>query len=922
MATPYYIPEDRVPLPPPNAEVFTTCCDYCIVACGYKVYRWPLGQEGGQKANENAFKKNFPVGPLGRWVSPNQHNVVIANGKPHHVIVVPDEATEAVNMTGDASIRGGCIAQKVYNPQKPTKDRLQRPMVRIFDTLMPVTWDFALDVCAEVSKHVIKEHSESAWACKTMSYQYIENLYAITRFALKDINTPAFTWHDSPAAGEESAGVAFAGFQTFGPSYWDRANADVLFISGTDPFETKTILWNEWIMPAIQKKKMKVIMVLPRKTAGAAYAEANGGLFLDVYPGTDAILYNAIARVIVENKGEDMDFIKNWTSNFSSPQWETESGFGRGTRNTHWQWITTWGKLAAKGYEDWKAWLLSEKEIEINKASEITGVSVEKIKKAAEMLGNADGKKKVSFGYEKGNYWSNNYLNTASLGSLALLTGCGNRPGRMMGRFGGHQRGGVMGGGYPGNKAADKFGGRRRLTLDVDRWLESGHIRFAWVVGNTWMSAMSGSQSIMDTFNRLTRQNPNQVMSLAKEDVIETLKKRVDSGGMVVVDQDIYLRDPIGAKYADIVLPAATWGEENFVRANGERRLRLYQKFYDAPGESKPDWWIVAKWAKKMGFEGYDWKDSNDVAEEASRYTRGRQDNDYDALAWMAKKKGVRFHDLLKKFGTTGIQCPVVVVDENYKYDRPGWEYTMPKHMRDSNEIKADGYKIIGVARLHDSEWKLPDDHFGARYIDPQVLTAFNTQSGKANWLKSPWDVFSDFFDFIKPKSEDGELWVTNGRINEIWQSGFDDVERRPYITQRFPENFIEIHPDDAKARGIESGDMVTASSNRVAVWKDSNMGTNALDTKFGNLMKTGHIKLTSASVTAVAMVTPAVKKGVSFMYFLHPTQPANSLAPRIVDPLTNQYRYKLGVGKIKKIGESPYKHEFRAMTFARRDIV
>lgn len=919
MSTPYYIPHDRVPLPPPDAEVFTTCCDYCIVACGYKVYRWPLGKEGGPEANENAFKKNFPVGPLGRWVSPNQHNIVIANGRPHHIVIVPDMDTEAVNLTGDASIRGGCIAQKVYNPQKATKDRLQRPLVRIYDTLMPVSWDFALDVCAEVSKHVIKEHSENAWACKTMSYQFMENLYAITRFALRDINTPAFAWHDSPAPGEESAGVAFAGFKTFGPGYWDRANADVLFISGTDPYETKTILWNEWIMPAI-RRGMKVIMVLPRKTAGAAFAEANGGLFLDLYPGTDTILYNAIARVIIENNWQDMDFIKNWTSNFSEPQWETESGFGRGTRNTHWQWITTWGKLAAKDYEDWKNWLLSEKDTEINAASKITGVSVEKIRKAAEMLSNPDGKKKVSFGYEKGNYWSNNYLNTASLGSLALLTGCGNRPGRMLGRFGGHQRGGLGGGGYPGNKSPDKFGGRRRLTMDVDRWLESGHIRFAWVVGNTWMTAMTASQGIMDTFNRLTRQNPNQVMSLAKEDVIATLKKRADSGGMVVVNQDIYLRDPIGAKYADVILPAATWGEEDFTRANGERRLRLYSKFYDPPGEAKPDWWIVARWAKKMGFEGYNWKDSNDVITEGARFSRGRQDNNYDALVWMANKKGVRFHDLLRKFGTTGIQTPVIVVDEDYKYDRPGWEYTMPKHMRDSNDLKADGLKVIGVARLHDSEWKLPDDHFGERYIDPKNLVAFNTQSGKANWLKSPWDVFSDFFDFIKPK--DDELWVTNGRINEIWQSGFDDVERRPYITQRWPENFIELHPDDAKARGIESGDMVVAYSNRVPVWKDSNMGTDALDTKFSNLMKNGHIKLVSASVTAVAIVTPAVKKGVSFMYFLHPQQPANSLAPKVVDPLTNQYRYKLGVGKVKKLGESPYKHDFRAMSFARRDII
>ena len=39
MSNKHYIPEDKVPLPPKNADVLTTCCDYCIVACGYKVYR-------------------------------------------------------------------------------------------------------------------------------------------------------------------------------------------------------------------------------------------------------------------------------------------------------------------------------------------------------------------------------------------------------------------------------------------------------------------------------------------------------------------------------------------------------------------------------------------------------------------------------------------------------------------------------------------------------------------------------------------------------------------------------------------------------------------------------------------------------------------------------------------------------------------
>ncbi|MEM9794745.1 MAG: arsenite oxidase large subunit, partial [Pseudomonadota bacterium] len=115
MSTPYYIPETSVPLPPPDADIISTACDYCIVACGYKVYRWPVagGRNGGPRAEENAFGEDFPVNPLGAWVAPNQHNIVLHNGAPHHVVIIPDKDTEFVNYSGNSSIRGGALAKKV-----------------------------------------------------------------------------------------------------------------------------------------------------------------------------------------------------------------------------------------------------------------------------------------------------------------------------------------------------------------------------------------------------------------------------------------------------------------------------------------------------------------------------------------------------------------------------------------------------------------------------------------------------------------------------------------------------------------------------------------------------------------------------------------------------------------------------------------
>ena len=43
----------------------------------------------------------------------------------------------------------------------------------------------------------------------------------------------------------------------------------------------------------------------------------------------------------------------------------------------------------------------------------------------------------------------------------------------------------------------------------------------------------------------------------------------------------------------------------------------------DPPGEAKPDWWAVSRFAQKMGYEGFEWETSNDVFEEAARFSRG-----------------------------------------------------------------------------------------------------------------------------------------------------------------------------------------------------------------------------------------------------------------------------------------------------------
>ena len=896
-------PKSAVPLPPKDAKVVSTVCDYCIVGCGYKAYTWPLGKEGGQKADENAYGVDFPVDEMsGNWVSPNEHGTCIVDGEKQNLVVLPDPDSTVVNVGGNHSIRGGCLAQKPFNDEGPTKDRLKQPMLRVGGELKPIGWEQAIDIMAQVSQYVIDKFGRSAWGMKTFSYQYFENTYAISKLAFESIQTPAYAPHDKPGPGNDTAGIDDAGIITFSASYDDWKEAETIFLSGTDPYETKTVVFTDWMMGP----NKKLIMVLPRRTTGVAWAEANGGLFLQIIPGTDTILHLALARLILENGWEDSDFIKGWIAN----RWEIDSGFGRGTRNTPWQWRTTWGKFGAS-FDEYKEWVLQNPDAELANAEKVTGIPAEKIKLAAEMIAKpVDGKRpKTSFAIEKGNYWSNNYLNTASVSALGLICGCGNRPGQVISRMGGHQRGWYGAASYPRLFSPEKAPGRRKKEIDLDRWVESGNLRFAWVIGTTWCQAMAASNELKETFRKSTRGNEHQITQADVAHVVEVLKKRVDSGGMLVVHQDIYPREPMGTEFADIVLPAATWGEEDFSRCNGERRLRLYSKFCDPPGNAKPDWWIISQFAQKMGFKDYDWKNSNDVFEQAARFGRQKILN-YHPLVVYAKQLGIKGHELLRKLGTHGIHTPV----------RYRTKFTETDEYKDyagfySDDAAVGG--IVGTKRLHDSTMDFGNPE-GPTVI-MKWMSVFSSQSGKGILHKTPWNEFSDFYERITPKED--ELWVTSGRINEVWQSGFDAM-RTPYIKDRWPDQFIEIHPTDAKSRGIESGDLVAIVNDDLLIQTGGFVAVDSDDQSFTGLWNRGLIRVGKGEFKAVAMVTDAVREGVLWTNALHAGSPSNSVVHRVPDPITNRYRFKLGKGRITKIGESPYKTDLQQMTFRPRDII
>ena len=308
-AMPAESPKTRVPLPPVDAKVTTTACEYCPVACGYKVYTWPVGIEGGPTASENALGLDFPA-PVasGRWPSANMHSTVTIDGVLQHVIVLPDPDAEHVNIGGNHSVRGGTLALKLYRPDGPTRDRLQHPLLRVNGTLQTISWDAATDIIAEMVGHVVENHGELSMGFKHYSYEFFENNYVITKFAYEAIGTPNVAPHHNTGHGTDTPGLDDSGVDAFSASYEDYKEADVAMIIGTDPYETKTVAFTQWLVPG----GAKIIQMDPRKTFTAAYAEKNGGVHLQVLPGTDAWAIGAIARYILEQGWEDSEFIENY----------------------------------------------------------------------------------------------------------------------------------------------------------------------------------------------------------------------------------------------------------------------------------------------------------------------------------------------------------------------------------------------------------------------------------------------------------------------------------------------------------------------------------------------------------------------------------------------------------------------------------
>ncbi len=738
---------DRLPIIPADAKKQTAVCHYCIVGCGYHAYTWPVNKQGGTAAGENVYNtdlsKQQPA-ETAAWYSPSMYNIVKQNGQDVHIVIQPDKDCE-VN-SGLGSIRGARMAELSYSQARQTQQqRLTDPMVWRYGSMVPTGWDDALDLVAQVTARVVKDKGEDALFVSAFDHGGAgggyENTWGTGKLYFTAMKIKNIRIHNRPAYNSEVHSTRDMGVGELNNCYEDAELADTIVATGCNSLETQTNYFlNHWVpnlrgtsldkkkaqLPGEPHQKGRIIFIDPRRTVTINACEAEAGkenvLHLAINSGTDLALFNAMFTYVVEKGWVDKEFIGASTKDFDKAV-----------------------KANKTSLED---------------AAKITGLKAEDIVKAATWIAEPkDGKRRrTMFAYEKGIIWGNdNYRTIAAIVNLALATGNVGREGGGAVRMGGHQEG------Y--SRPADGHVGKPAAYVDKLLIEGKGGVHHIWGCDHykTTLNAMEFKR-VYKKRTDIVKEAMNSVPYGDRPAMVKAIVDAINKGGLFAVDVDI-VPTQIGQS-CHVWLPAATSGEMNLTSMNGERRMRITERYMDPPGRSMPDCLIAARIAnhmervlREMGdakyadqFKGFDWKTEEDAFMDG----------------YHANEKGGKFvtYERLRAMGTNGFQEP-------------------------ATDFK-DG-KIVGTKRL------FTDGKFG-------------TKDGRATFMEAQWrGLQAPGKDDQKKKFK---YLINNGRANHVWQSAYLDVES-DLVMDRWPYPFIEMNPDDMAPLSVKQGDLVE-------VWNDA----------------------------------------------------------------------------------------------------
>jgi len=564
-----------------------------------------------------------------------------------------------------------------------------------------VSWDGALDAVAEKFASVIREHGPDAVGFYVSGQLLTEDYYVFNKLAKGLIGTNNVDTNSRLCMSSAVAGYkATLGADAPPGCYEDIDFAKCIFIAGSNTAYAHPIVFRRIEDARKKNPDLKLIVADPRCTDTASAAD----LHLAILPGTDVALFNAMLHVMLREGWTDTDYIAAHTEGLAQL------------------------KATVRDYTP-------------QHVAEICGIAAEDIVQAACWFAQGP---TLSLYCQGLNQSTQGTQKNAALINLHLATGQIGKPGAAPLSLTGQPN--AMGGREVGG-LANLLSGHR----DLDNPAHRAEVAALWGVPD--VPAQPGKTAV-EMFEAVRRgeiralwiacTNPAQSMP-----DLNMIKEALDAAELVVVQEAFRNTDTVA--YADVLLPATTWGEKEGTVTNSERCISRVRSAVPVPGEARHDWQIVVDFAQRLALRlgkrnVLNYANTEEIFNEHRATTQGR-DLDIGGLSYA----------LLESAGPQ--QWPL-----------------LQGEMQGRKRLYGDGM--------------------------------FPTSSGKARFANTVYIPVAEDTDARY------SLHLNTGRLRDQWH-GMSRTGGVGRLFSHVEEPLLSMHGNDMKRRGLDEGDMVKVSSRR-----------------------------------------------------------------------------------------------------------
>jgi assimilatory nitrate reductase catalytic subunit len=467
-----------------------------------------------------------------------------------------NERGQAINLTANSNypVNLGMACPKGWEALTPlsASDRVTTPLLRNPATgkLEPVDWPTALAAMVKNFKGIQDRHGKASLSFLSTGQIVMEEmalLGALAKFGMGMLHVDSNTRQcmaTSHVAYKQSFGFDAPPF-----TYKDFEESDALIFIGANPCIAHPIMWQRVMM---NQRNPEIVVLDPRRTETAMAAT----LHLPIKPKSDLILLYGLAHLLIERGAVKQDFIDAHTSGFAD--FATFAG-----------------------------------QFPLERTVRESGIDAATLHRLVDIIATRE---RVSFWWTMGVNQGHESTRTAqAIINLALMTGNIGRPGTGANSITGQCN--AMGsrlfgnassllGGYDFAKAEHRSHVARILGIDAALIPERSSLAYDQIIDGIDKGDIRGLWVIAT----------NTAHSWINQKHFPEIRKKLE----FLVVQDMYATTET-ARMADLVLPAAGWGEKDGILINSERRLGIVKKVSRAPGQALSDFTIFKLVADAWG---------------------------------------------------------------------------------------------------------------------------------------------------------------------------------------------------------------------------------------------------------------------------------------------------------------------------------